>query len=274
VACGYSFLDYDGLLKSKDEVIEITGNIMEREQFLKTKRLYHYTKFQSAVKILDSMSLKFASLDRMNDINERYRPLYIPNSNDTEIESFSEEFYKQLSHVKQISLTRDIGKHYGFDIPAMWGHYAEMGEGVCFILDKEKIEKEAKLAKYICSKVTYLDTHHDFILDTIPKDIPNYFYNQKKELFFTKTKDWSYEQEFRILELDAWSKDSFLNIRNALIAIVLYDNSSQSVFGMTKYKLIKAISFDIPILEYSNTNLWGTSLIDEDGNCNWIKEKE
>ena len=38
--------------------------------------------------------------------------------------------------------------------------------------------------------------------------------------------------------------------------------------------LIKAISFDIPILEYSNTNLWGTSLIDEDGNCNWIKEKE
>ena len=38
--------------------------------------------------------------------------------------------------------------------------------------------------------------------------------------------------------------------------------------------LIKAISFDIPILEYSNTNFWGTSLIDEDGNCNWIKEKE
>lgn len=92
--------------------------------------------------------------------------------------------------------------------------------------------------------------------------------------FFTKTKDWSYEQEFRILELDACTKDSFLNIRNALIAIVLYDNSSQSVFGTTKYKLIKAISFDIPILEYSNTNLWGISLIDEDGNCNWIKAKE
>ena len=233
---------------------------MEREQFLRTKRLYHYTKFQSAVKILDSMSLKFGSLDGMNDINERYRPLCIPVSNETNIEAFSEKFYKQLSYVKQISLTRDIGKHYGFDIPAMWGHYAEMGEGVCFILDKKKIEKEAKLAKYICSRVTYLDTHHDFIL--------------KKELFFTKTKDWSYEQEFRILELDACSKDSFLNIRNALIAIVLYDNSSQSVFGMTKYKLIKAISYDIPILEYSNTNLWGISLIDEDGNCNWIKEKE
>lgn len=110
---------------------------MEREQFLRTKRLYHYTKFQSAVKILDSMSLKFGSLDGMNDINERYRPLCIPVSNETNIEAFSEEFYKQLSYVKQISLTRDIGKHYGFDIPAMWGHYAEMGEGVCFILDKK-----------------------------------------------------------------------------------------------------------------------------------------
>ncbi|MCR4765866.1 MAG: DUF2971 domain-containing protein [Bacteroidaceae bacterium] len=99
------------------------------------------------------MSLKFGSLDGMNDINERYRPLCIPVSNETNIEAFSEEFYKQLSYVKQISLTRDIGKHYGFDIPAMWGHYAEMGEGVCFILDKKKIEKEAKLAKYICSRV-------------------------------------------------------------------------------------------------------------------------
>ena len=65
---------------------------------------------------------------------------------------------------------------------------------------------------------------------------------------------------------------------------VLFDSAEQQQ-ARTQFKivlaekektgtLIKAISFDIPILEYSNTNLWGTSLIDEDGNCNWIKEKE
>lgn len=247
---------------------------MKREVFLKTKRLYHYTKVQSAVKILDGMTLKFSSLDGMNDINERYRPLCIADSNDTDIEAFSEEFYKQLSNVKQISLTRDIGKHFGFDIPAMWGHYAEQGEGVCFILDKAKIEKEARLAKYICSRVKYINTHHDFILDSIPKDISAYIYSQRKKLFLTKTKDWSYEQEFRVLDLDGSSKDSFLNIRNALMAIVLYNNSPQSVFGTIRHRLIKAISGDIPILEYSNTNLWGVSLIDEDGICNWIKKEK
>ena len=65
---------------------------------------------------------------------------------------------------------------------------------------------------------------------------------------------------------------------------VLFDSAEQQQ-ARTQFKivlaekektgtLIKAISFDIPILEYSNTNLWGISLIDEDGNCNWIKEKE
>lgn len=55
-------------------------------------------------------------------------------------------------------------------------------------------------------------------------------------------------------------------------------SSTQFKIGLAEKEkagtLIKPISFDIPILEYSNTNLWGTSLIDEDGNCNWIKEKE
>ena len=65
---------------------------------------------------------------------------------------------------------------------------------------------------------------------------------------------------------------------------VLFDSAEQEQ-ARTQFKivlaekektgtLIKAISFDIPILVYSNTNLWGISLIDEDGNCNWIKEKE
>ena len=245
---------------------------MGKDEFNKLEKLYHYTSFDSCIKILLSNMLLLGKLCDLNDINELYRPLFSKTLEGTDFDYVR----KELGKYQQLSLTQDDKSidRLGFDIPAMWGHYAEMGEGVCFILDKKKIEKEAKLAKYICSRVTYLDTHHDFILDTIPKDISNYFYNQKKELFFTKTKDWSYEQEFRILELDACSKDSFLNIRNALIAIVLYDNSSQSVFGMTKYKLIKAISYDIPILEYSNTNLWGISLIDEDGNCNWIKEKE
>ena len=74
----------------------------------------------------------------MNDINELYRPLafyYHPrhdNRNNDDIhKKMKEDYYKY----QQISLTMD-GNRMGFDIPAMWGHYAQNGNGVCLVLTK------------------------------------------------------------------------------------------------------------------------------------------
>ena len=102
---------------------------MNRDTFLKTEKLYHYTSFESAIKILVSNKLLFGKLSNLNDINESFRPLFYSSSIN------HENALKELSKYKQISLARD-GKLKGFAIPSMWGHYAEKGYGVCLVFDK------------------------------------------------------------------------------------------------------------------------------------------
>lgn len=43
---------------------------MMKEEFMNMKKLYHYTKFDTAIKILESHSLRFGRLHNMNDIHE------------------------------------------------------------------------------------------------------------------------------------------------------------------------------------------------------------
>ena len=41
---------------------------MMKEEFMNMKKLYHYTKFDTAIKILESHSLRFGRLHNMNDV--------------------------------------------------------------------------------------------------------------------------------------------------------------------------------------------------------------
>ena len=112
-----------------------------RNQFNNTEKLYHYTTFENAIKILQSHSMLFGRLKDMNDINELYRPLAF-DFHPSHFGDFSEETYikmvQDLYKYQQISLTLD-GKRNGFDIPAMWGHYANKGKGVCLVFNKNKL---------------------------------------------------------------------------------------------------------------------------------------
>ena len=91
--------------------------------------------------------------------------------------------------------------------------------------------------------------------------IQNYLKRRAKDLFFTKTKDWSYEQEFRILRI--YGNSSSMSIDGCIVAIIMYHNTANSIFDTSRYKRIKQIARDIPVLVYSNTAFWGLSLIDE-----------
>ena len=92
------------------------------------KMVYHYTSIESAKKILETKSLRFGRLNGMNDINESYRAIWYPHEAE-DVDKYENAVYSY----RQISLTLDKPTKRGFDIPPMWGHYAQKGAGVCIV---------------------------------------------------------------------------------------------------------------------------------------------
>ena len=245
---------------------------MDKKEFSKIEKLYHYTNMSSLAKILENKSLLYGKLPRMNDINERQKEVYIDYMNAAEFSAqvFS-DISRNLKHLGQISLTKDSQQQRGFDIPAMWGHYARSGNGACIVLDRNKIIERCKETGCIYGEVEYKDS-----VDPITYKLDDgvlvhdFLKSQSHDLFFTKTRDWSYEQEFRILRIDEGSPSMIID--KCIIAIIMYHNTANSIFDTSRYKRIKQIAVDIPVLVYSNTAFGGLSLIDENA-YDWEKNQ-
>ena len=123
---------------------------MTPREFQEIEKLYHYTKFDNAIRIILSKRLKFGKLGDMNDVNEAYRRISYAYRSNVKIGNVQNE----LKRYRQISLTMDSSNYQGFDISAMWGHYAEKGKGVCLVFDKRKLLKHLSKDMYSC-KVNY-----------------------------------------------------------------------------------------------------------------------
>lgn len=234
------------------------------------EKLYHYTSFESACKIISLDQLKFSELNKMNDINESYRPSYCPiNANNNTIEN-------EISKYRQISLTMD-GAYMGFNIPAMWGHYAERGNGVCLVFDKLKllksIDKESN-----SDPVIYTDEYNSDVI-IIEDNISDFIKKHKEELFFRKTRDWSYEQEYRIIKrYDSKTETlKYLPLKNSLMAIVmLYAKGVEkrySVFNSAEYRILNELIKDKPIVELGRI-LDETNLTYNNGDEFWSSKKK
>lgn len=253
-----------------------------RNKFNNTKRLYHYTTFNNALKILQSHTLLFGRLKDMNDINELYRPLaffYHPRhdyrNNDDIHKKMKEDFYKY----QQISLTLD-GTRMGFDIPAMWGHYAQHGNGVCLVFDKNKLlsylEEEKHQRHFVYDNVEYTKDYPSEI--NYNTDANNnliaFGEDEEKDYFFRKTEDWSYEQEFRVIIKSDSEEREKLNFRDSLLFIIMHNAESvdheQSIFDSIEHRKIHGIVGDyIPflahgagILNYNGDEVWPSKPID------------
>lgn len=168
--------------------------------------LFHYTKFESALKIIATESLIFGNSKDMNDIAEVKRDVYgmIPTC----------IIEKELDKYKTISLTLDDASCRGFSIDPLWGHYAQGGNGVCLVFDRGKLEK--KLKKQFGSKATiapikYLSNYSNAIFTegVTPLDVKKHIENSIEDIFFTKAIDWRYENELRILIKGNGSKQYF-----------------------------------------------------------------
>ena len=219
---------------SKSNLLQITSKQNEsfKERFNNTEKLYHYTSFDNALKILATGRLKFSQLSNLNDVNEACRPEYIDVTNSQIRTSDLERSYpylekgvitKALQKFRQISLSMDIDNKPGFAISPMWGHYAQKGTGVCLAFDKNKLISKLKPDEY--GPVGYGEEVDGSI--TIPvnniDDCVNYMNTHRQDVFFKKSLDWSYEQEFRIVKLSKRKIDEYLDIKGALLAIIVYD---------------------------------------------------
>ncbi|MBR3833288.1 MAG: DUF2971 domain-containing protein [Lachnospiraceae bacterium] len=143
------------------------------EKFDFDQYLYHYTNIDKALKIINTNSLRFSSINNMNDTSESKMKIIFSSDNITNIKEYKEitdrisNYFKECSDIIQLlcfsmdvrlnedenekilNMRDDKAKYYdvsgrGFALPRMWAQYATNNEGVCFIFNKRKLIKSVE----------------------------------------------------------------------------------------------------------------------------------
>ena len=185
------------------------------------KKLYHYTSFDSFVKIWLSKSLRFSPVSNVNDIQEKVIEASIANPEQFEL---ARSFIAKRKSYKQVSFTMDYDSYLkGCMSPMMWGLYADKTKGVCIELDYDKIQFPYNCLKGMVKYKTILNKYNGISPDVrTENDLNKFILKHQKELFFTKNKCWSGENEYRVLS----KEDNYLYIENAISAVYLASEKS------------------------------------------------
>lgn len=202
-----------------------------------------------AIKIIASNTLLFGKLETMNDINESYRCVF---GNDETIQ----KAYVLLKRYQQLSFVADKLPRRGYDIPSMWGHYAERGYGVCLVFDRQLLTN-CFSSDMIKGNVDY-NTEYDSSIFIEGCDVERFFTDYNKQLFFTKTSDWANEQEFRVIVKSSNEMRMKMDFRNSLKAITLYFaedvEKGESVFNSSNIDILTRLNPKIQLLELGYWN--------------------
>lgn len=186
------------------------------------KRLYHYTSFDSFVRIWLTHTLKFGEVANMNDMFESNPSSQCHILGDLQ---YLDKYQKEKKLYKQISLTMDFDSYtQGCMSQMMWGQYGDKGKGVCIEFDFAKLMKHVK-KRMLHDAISY--THQLPEPPTITKETArnwdSFFRSNQKELFFTKHDCWSKENEYRIVS----KKDDYLKVDGAITAIYITKTNSK-----------------------------------------------
>ena len=219
----------------------------------------HYTGFESGRKILTSNALRLGRVERLCDPREYtfgwieidssvetgVSPLEIVE-HDNEINNAKERFQKNCRIL--CTCTRIAGEHTfcpieasAYGRPRMWAQYGEKGEGLCLVLDRNKVqmalEKNAEHPRYLLEgEVAYypwlsqvdggasLPSDPDMDWATVNVfDLVNEN-GMIRSTLFMKSIDWRDESEYRWLLYSEESGDVSLALDQCLVGIVLGPN--------------------------------------------------
>jgi hypothetical protein len=231
-------------------------------RFQEMNRLYHFTSFDAACKIIGSKRLRFGKSYKMNDLLESNKIVFerVLSSEDLLSEVSADYAEREMRRYQQISFTQDReydGAFFlGFDLHLMWGLYADRGYGICLVFDKEKLRlEEGDYAK----EVEYFDmtpTNYGF-RNRSKTGIRSEIRRRVNEIFFLKRKEWEYEQEYRIIRRASRAdEDNYLDIGDALSFVILckdrFLGEYESIWEGDYYYEIRSIDRKLPILSYEN----------------------
>lgn len=187
--------------------------------------LFHYTKFESFLKIIETMTLRSSALCKMNDLNEANLDSLDWNA-DFMMMIKAEKYVKEQCSV--ISFTKNYMTgpicEEGSNHPALWAHYAENSNGICVVLDKELL---LEINKKPLSKMFYKFEPVDYNIHCAPEEeimqrsysnVSDFVRRNYRELFFKKHTDWAYEGEERFF---VEAPEVYLNIKGAIKHIIL-----------------------------------------------------
>lgn len=200
-----------------------------KEQFEKTEKLYHFTSFDTAKIILESNRLRFGRLNNMNDIHENDKIVFHDENGGSVNERNSDildVFYDEIYKYRQISFTADnmVGDKVGFDLHQMWGMYADKGESVCLVFDKDEMEKNCDMTNIHKERVKYDKILESSVVSLSQKTdaIPSEVKNNVHKIFFHKRIEWEHEQEYRLIKkCHNTTKEEYLLLGQSLRFIIL-----------------------------------------------------
>lgn len=223
--------------------------------------LYHFTSFEKFKKIWESQYLTLAERIYMNDCAEvDFDVIGNDESTCQCLEAICD--YRQLSFSKP----KDKQGIPIFYSPCMWGLYSDKCKGVCIEFKKDKLNIDER---YICGNINYTSMFTNFMqLSDNQKfqtkvDAHVLLNNKKvqKELFFRKSRDWEFENEYRVISKhcdhlsikDAISRvfifrmgrTNYDDMRNFLPSDIEIRHLTFHTIGFTKRLL-----WDIPATEY------------------------
>jgi len=178
------------------------------------QRLYHYTSFNSFVRIWLTQALKFGEVTDMNDMFENNPSSQCHTLKEAKL---LDKYLKEKKRYRQISLTMDYDSYtQGCMSQMMWGQYGDKGKGVCIEFDYTKLMKHIK-KRMLHDAIDYTSELPEppVITKDAAGDWGSFFRSKQKELFFTKHDCWSKENEYRIVS----KNDDYLTIDGAITAI-------------------------------------------------------
>lgn len=187
--------------------------------------LFHFTSFESFLEILNDLTLKPSSFEKINDLNEGN----VSNMNMDEnfmVMYGARKYIKEKCHI--LSFSQNYNTHgicqEGTNHPAMWAHYADNSNGVCIVIDKKAFVKKNKsilnthFHKFKNVKYNLFNTPNDNYINKRAKTAQDFIKDNWEALFFLKHKDWEKEDEHRLFIMDY---DGKLSIDGCIKYIVL-----------------------------------------------------
>lgn len=249
-----------------------------------TNSLFHYTKLSTFLEyILPHLAIKFNSIQKTNDPFENSLSISTicspPKVSGTDIPGLNQQMEYLLASANSTNILQDFKVlcfsqsfktkdfvTYGYNMPRMWTQYGNNHKGICIEFDKRKLIRKIQdsFKPVYFDKVTYRNDSNLIDYDNkktySDEYIKELLIKHRKELFFTKHRDWSGEREYRILYIG--QNEYVVFLRNCIKAIYLGLRFNNKYFPLINY-YNSSYKLKIYHMHISGLNLYRDNYIEQ-----------